>query len=72
MTEAAVIEALMARLGEMWTVTLAGTVVGLLFGFFAFVVLVTLAQNCSQDSNSSSGRLSGGAYGGYRSGGSHK
>ena len=32
MTEAAVIEALMARLGEMWTVTLAGTVVGLLFG----------------------------------------
>ena len=29
------IEALMARLGEMWTVTLAGTVVGLLFGFFA-------------------------------------
>ncbi|MFM2052366.1 MAG: hypothetical protein RL456_403 [Pseudomonadota bacterium] len=29
------IESLMARLGEMWTVTLTGTVVGLLFGFFA-------------------------------------
>jgi uncharacterized membrane protein YedE/YeeE len=33
--ETAVIESLMARLGEMWTVTLTGTVVGLLFGFFA-------------------------------------
>ena len=29
------IEALMARLGEMWTVTLTGAVVGVLFGFFA-------------------------------------
>jgi uncharacterized membrane protein YedE/YeeE len=34
-TETAVIEALMARLGEMWTVTLTGAVVGVLFGFFA-------------------------------------
>ena len=29
------LESLMARWGEMWTVTLAGTAIGLLFGFFA-------------------------------------
>ena len=29
------LESLMARLGEVWTVTLAGAVIGLLFGFFA-------------------------------------
>lgn len=29
------IESLMARLGEMWTITLVGGVIGLLFGFFA-------------------------------------
>lgn len=29
------LEALIARLGEMWTITLAGGVIGLLFGFFA-------------------------------------
>jgi uncharacterized protein len=29
------LETLMSRLGEMWTVTLAGGVIGLLFGFFA-------------------------------------
>ena len=29
------LESLMARLGEMWTVTLAGAAIGLPFGFFA-------------------------------------
>ena len=29
------IDSLFARLGEMWTITLAGGAIGLLFGFFA-------------------------------------
>lgn len=33
--ETAMLESLMARLGEMWTVTLAGAAIGLPFGFFA-------------------------------------
>jgi uncharacterized protein len=33
--EMAMLESIMARMGEMWTVTLAGTFIGVLFGFFA-------------------------------------